>query len=65
MTKPVCLTTALPFADAAPGAEPPVDGLEMRVVRGQSAASALTPRLFRAPVFYVSVGRLGDRVELP
>ncbi len=32
--KPLCLTTALPFVEAAPGEEPAVPELEMRVLRG-------------------------------
>lgn len=31
--KPLCLTTALPFIESAPGAEPEVEGLEVRVLR--------------------------------
>jgi phosphoglycerate dehydrogenase-like enzyme len=32
--KPVCLTTSAPFVDAAPGAEPQVEDVEVRVLRG-------------------------------
>lgn len=33
MSQPLCLTTAVPFMEAAPGAEPQVDEFEMRVLR--------------------------------
>jgi phosphoglycerate dehydrogenase-like enzyme len=35
--KPLCLTTAPPFIEAASGREPVIDGLEVRVVRGVAA----------------------------
>lgn len=34
MNKPLCLSTALPFIEAAPGAEPLIEDLEVRVLRG-------------------------------
>lgn len=37
MTQPFCLTTALPFIEKAPGAEPVVDGLDVRVLRDTKA----------------------------
>ncbi len=37
MKKALCLTTALPFVDVAPGAEPPIEGLDVRVLRGLPA----------------------------
>ena len=33
MNKPVCLITALPFTDAAPGSEPVIDEFDVRVLR--------------------------------
>ncbi len=33
MSKPLCLTTALPFVEVAPDAEPSVEDLDMRVLR--------------------------------
>ncbi len=40
MNRPLCLTTAAPFVEAAPGAEPRVDELEMRVLRGIEPGAA-------------------------
>ncbi len=37
MNKPVCLTTALPFVEAASGREPLIEDLDMRVLRGLPA----------------------------
>ncbi len=37
--KPICLTTAVPFLEAAPGAEPPVAEFDMRVLRGLPAGA--------------------------
>jgi phosphoglycerate dehydrogenase-like enzyme len=37
MNKPVCLTTAPPFVEAAPGSEPQIDDLDVRVLRGLPA----------------------------
>jgi phosphoglycerate dehydrogenase-like enzyme len=39
MRKPLCLITAAPFIEAAPGAEPRVDELEVRVLRGMAAGA--------------------------
>jgi len=33
MKKPICLTTAVPFIEAAPGAEPQIEELDVRVLR--------------------------------
>ncbi|HYF36083.1 MAG TPA: D-2-hydroxyacid dehydrogenase [Prosthecobacter sp.] len=38
MKRPLCLTTVAPFVEAAPGSEPPVGELEVRVLRGLTAA---------------------------
>ena len=38
--KTLCLTTGLPFMEAAPGAEPVIDELEVRVLRGLAAGAA-------------------------
>jgi len=37
MSKPVCLTTALPFLCAASGAEPRIEDMDVRVLRGLPA----------------------------
>ncbi|GEP42596.1 D-2-hydroxyacid dehydrogenase [Brevifollis gellanilyticus] len=38
--KPLCLTTALPFIESAPGSEPAIEGLDVRVLRGMKAGEA-------------------------
>jgi phosphoglycerate dehydrogenase-like enzyme len=38
--KPLCLTAALPFVEAAPGAEPGIEEFEVRVLRGLAAGVA-------------------------
>lgn len=39
MTQPLCLTTALPFMETAPGSEPRVDELDVRLLRDLPAGS--------------------------
>lgn len=39
MTRPLCLTTALPFMETTPGAEPPVEELDVRVLRDVAAGA--------------------------